>query len=263
MSGWQDNCPHVAVVALQHGRYTMSLWKHGGHMQSLNQLIGKSRLPTVLRIAGVLGIALWIASCSNNTDQTASTRDDASKTPSKLGDVGSNADHLSAGIAGTKHDFTHGSGRSLDLCTPCHTPHLSVVKPPVMDSREPLAQRLRPYSGEGVDLDESSLLCLSCHDGVVAKDVYRSAHAARISSQLGSSWVGKASLTSHPIGVKFPIGDSTYRTIEAATADGAIKLPGGRLQCISCHDPHNTKRFEYMLVRSNQGSRLCLACHRL
>lgn len=240
----------------------MSRWKHGARMQSLNGMIGKRRPAAVLKIAGALGVALWIASCSNNTEETTASNE-KSNSPSKLGDVSQDAERLTAGIAGTKHDFTHGSGRALDLCTPCHTPHLSVVKPPAMDSREPLAQRLRPYSGEGVDLDESSLLCLSCHDGVVARDVYRSAHAARVSAQLGSSWVGKASLTSHPIGVKYPIGDPTYRTIEAATDDGAIKLPNGRLQCISCHDPHNTKRFDYMLVRSNQGSRLCLACHRL
>lgn len=232
-------------------------------MQSIKRKIGRSRFAGTLQVAAALGIALWIASCSDGPGPVATTGDDGSNRPSKLGDVGTDADQLGAGIVGTKHDFTHGSGRALDLCTPCHTPHLSVVKPPAMDSREPTVQRLRPYSGAGVDLDESSLLCLSCHDGVVAKDVYRSAHAARISGQLGSSWVGKASLTSHPIGVKYPVADSTYRTIEAATADGAIKLPGGRLQCISCHDPHNTQRFEYMLVRSNQGSRLCLACHRL
>jgi len=225
-------------------------------------LIGKTRFAAVVWSATLLAIAGWITSCSDSHDRTA-TADTDSTVPSKLGDVGQNTDYLSAGIAGSKHDFTQTGGRPLDLCTPCHTPHLSVDKLPTLDRRTPEAQRLRPYSGAGVDLDESSLLCLSCHDGVVAKDVYRSAHAARISSQLGSSWVGKASLTSHPIGVKYPIGDSTYRTIEAATADGKIKLPGGRLQCISCHDPHNTQRIDYMLVRSNQGSRLCLACHRL
>jgi len=204
-----------------------------------------------------------LVSCSDSSQQTNSTSDSASGKPSKLGDVGRDTEYLSAGIAGTKHDFTRAGGRPTDLCTPCHTPHLSLDTPPALDRRTPEPQRLRPYMGAGVDLDESSLLCLSCHDGVIAKDVYRTAHAARMSSQLGSAWVGRASLSSHPIGIKYPIGDSTYRTAEAATADGAIKLPDGRIQCISCHDPHNTQRFDYMLVRSNQGSRLCLACHRL
>jgi predicted CXXCH cytochrome family protein len=47
------------------------------------------------------------------------------------------------------------------------------------------------------------------------------------------------------------------------TADGRIKLPDGRIQCTTCHDPHNTQRHAGMLVISNDRSRLCLACHRL
>jgi len=221
------------------------------------------RCLSVPAAVSALFVVVSMVGC-NQSDSPAQPADDASlQKPSKLGDVGQNTDYLSAGIAGSKHDFTQAGGRPLDLCTPCHTPHLSVDAPPGLDRRKPEPQRLKPYTGVGVDLDESSLLCLSCHDGIVAKDVYRTAHAARISSQLGSSWVGKASLTSHPIGIKYPIGDSTYRAIDAVTADGFIKLPDGRVQCISCHDPHNTRRFDYMLVRSNQGSRLCLACHRL
>jgi predicted CXXCH cytochrome family protein len=40
-------------------------------------------------------------------------------------------------------------------------------------------------------------------------------------------------------------------------------LPGGRIQCVTCHDPHNSGRHEGMLVKSNRRSRLCLSCHRI
>ena len=62
------------------------------------------------------------------------------------------------------------------------------------------------------------------------------------------------------------VGDKTI-IIEtgkvAKQADGAVKLPDGRIQCISCHDPHNTGRHAGMLVKSDHRSNLCLTCHRL
>jgi predicted CXXCH cytochrome family protein len=214
------------------------------------------------------GIAILVVqlavSCSDTipeADDSGAVEADLPEVPAKLAAVSVVTDPLAAGLIGSRHDFRQLGGRPLDLCTPCHTPHLSVAPSPLLDPRPIAAQRLRPYTALGVELDDSSLLCLSCHDGVVAKDVYGSAHA--ISGQIASSWVGAASLSSHPIGVKYPLADSKYQPIEAVTSDGRVKLPEGRVQCISCHDPHNTRRHDHMLVRSNEGSRLCLSCHRI
>ena len=33
------------------------------------------------------------------------------------------------------------------------------------------------------------------------------------------------------------------------------------VECVSCHDPHNTNNFEHLLKVSNNGSQLCLQCH--
>lgn len=172
------------------------------------------------------------------------------------------ADFLAAGLVGSKHDFTESLAHPRDLCTPCHTPHLSIGRAPLWDRRPTAAAALASYQSTGADFDGSSLLCLSCHDGVIATDVFTETHGTAWSTE--RAWPrGPGSRAGHPIGVEYPLADPTYHSIAAVTADGRIKLPEGRVQCISCHDPHNTHRHPGMVVRSNRGSRLCLACHRL
>lgn len=40
---------------------------------------------------------------------------------------------------------------------------------------------------------------------------------------------------------------------------GNLPIPGGRLACHTCHDPHDVKRFPYGLLMKHQA--LCLTCH--
>ncbi|TWT41663.1 Doubled CXXCH motif [Phycisphaerae bacterium RAS1] len=170
---------------------------------------------------------------------------------------------FSFGIVGTKHDFTQGGKIARDMCLPCHMPHISAAQVPLLERAAPTTQPLRPYQTIYGALDSSSLLCLSCHDGVVAPDVYAGPHAATWQeTAAGARTAGRRSI-SHPIGVLYPNIARQYQPASAVTADGLIELPGGRVQCVSCHDPHNTRRHEKMLVKSNERSRLCLACHRL
>lgn len=169
-----------------------------------------------------------------------------------------------SGIAGTKHDFT-GEGRvARDLCLPCHTPHITASQAPLRINRPAAGQPLPSYQTPGSDLNSASLLCLSCHDGVIAPDVYASAHGTNWSDQAGTGLApGRNRLTSHPVGIKYPSAAAKYNSPEAVMADGRIKLPLGRIQCTTCHDPHNTHRHNGLLVISNDRSRLCLSCHRM
>ncbi len=213
---------------------------------------------------GALAWACMVWSCAKPDAQPEAEPVDEPARMSKLNEAPPDEDGiLSAGIIGSKHDFTQSGMHARDLCTPCHTPHLPEGRAPLLDERAVATAAIRPFQAISVDLDDASLLCLSCHDGVIASDVYTAAHATRLSSQLGSSQLGVGPLTGHPIGVVYPVNDPTYRPIQAVIADGRISLPDGRVQCISCHDPHNTGRHEGMLVMSNRGSRMCLACHRL
>ncbi|MCC6360616.1 MAG: cytochrome c3 family protein [Phycisphaerales bacterium] len=171
------------------------------------------------------------------------------------------AERLSLGIVGSKHDFTGGGRVARDLCLPCHTMHLTATQAPLVVQRPTTSQPIRLYQTPGMDLDASSLLCLSCHDGIAAKDVFTQAHAGSWDALSGRR--GGPRLTGHPVGVKYPVGEDGYESPEYVSATAGLKLPDGRIQCTTCHDPHNTGRHPGMLVIGNERSRLCLSCHRL
>ncbi len=177
--------------------------------------------------------------------------------------AGWSAERLSAGLVGSKHDFTAGGRFGRDLCLPCHTPHVPGAVRPRLDRRAAATQPIRPYQTPGVVLNDASLLCLSCHDGIIAPDVFDGAHALGWGELAARSFVPVNRLTSHPIGVRYPVNDPRFEPPERVTGDGKIRLPDGRVQCTSCHDPHNTGRHEGMLRKSNRRSRLCLSCHRI
>jgi predicted CXXCH cytochrome family protein len=173
------------------------------------------------------------------------------------------ADRLRAGFAGGPHDFSAAGSQPHVLCVSCHVPSAPPTSQPALDEPADETQPLRPYQAIGVELNSASLMCVSCHDGVIASDVYTSAHATTFASQLGVSLAGPGRLGGHPIGVRYPTADPEYHPLAAVRADRRIKLPEGRIQCTTCHDPHNTEGHPHMLVTSNERSRLCLACHRL
>lgn len=185
------------------------------------------------------------------------------------GDLSASArPEYAGGLIGSKHDFSDGGRLGPDLCTPCHTPHQPArqvaADGTLRVTRGGEGRALRPTGWGDTLLDNASLLCLSCHDGVVAPDVFVSSHAATWSEAgtLGPGG-GRNRLTSHPVGVRYPQSAEKYHSAGAVVSDGRMKLPGGRIQCTTCHDPHNTQRHAGMLRTSNERSRLCLACHRL
>ena len=169
---------------------------------------------------------------------------------------------LTTGLIGSKHDFTREGQTGRDLCLPCHTPHQVLVPPPRLDHRPGTIRPLRPFQGFHVELTGWSLLCLSCHDGVTAPDVYSSAHALTALAELGDARLTKTGLRSHPVGIKYPAAAERYEPAAAVTAAGLL-LEDGRIQCTTCHDAHNTHRHRHMLRISNDGSQMCLTCHRL
>lgn len=171
---------------------------------------------------------------------------------------------ITSGLRGSKHDFSDSAREPRDLCLPCHTPHITASQAPLIVRRAASSQPVRPYQTGIGGLDESSLLCLGCHDGVAAPDVYAGAHGLTWSDRSGmAGGLGRRRLTSHPVGIAYPGSDEKYHPAAAVTSVGGLKLPKGRIQCTTCHDPHNTHRHAGMLVISNDGSRLCLSCHRL
>lgn len=171
-------------------------------------------------------------------------------------------EQLVSGLIGSKHDFTRPGKDGRDLCLPCHTPHQVAAPPPRLDRRPGVTLPLRPFQTLHVELTGWSLLCLGCHDGITAPDVYSSPHAITVAAELGDRRLGTRGLRSHPVGIKYPPAAEGYWAAAAVEATG-LPLDDGRIQCTTCHDAHNTHRYGRMLRMSNEGSRLCLTCHRL
>ena len=227
------------------------------------------RLPAValvvaLSAAGSLLVAQVVERRSDNstTEQPTTTSAATTSQPASAESVDPAArEHLISGLIGSKHDFTREGESGRDLCLPCHTPHVLTAPMPGCDCRATTTQPLRPYQGRDVKLTGWSLLCLGCHDGIAAPDVYSSAHAFTITDQLASSRLGTTALRSHPVGIKYPLASEDYHS-RAAVEAGGLLLPDGRVQCTTCHDAHNTHRYPGRLKISNERSRMCLTCHR-
>lgn len=169
---------------------------------------------------------------------------------------------LVTGLVGSAHDFSENAALGRDLCLPCHTPHLESAPQPRLDRRPQTTLPLRPFESPEIELTSWSLLCLGCHDGVIASDVYSTSHAVALSGPLSGSRIGERGLRSHPIGIEYPLSAEGYRSRAAVEAAG-LPLPDGRIQCTTCHNAHNTEGHAGMLQISNRRSKMCLTCHEL
>lgn len=90
-------------------------------------------------------------------------------------------------------------------------------------------------------LTQATNYCLGCHDGASASLVHRS----------------------HPVDIDYAFAQmrSGGKLKPAAALDPAIYLKDGQIACVSCHHPESLNGAK--LVLSNDGSRICLACHNL
>jgi len=171
------------------------------------------------------------------------------------------------GVIGGKHDLSTWTGRPGDACRACHVPHLQGVRPTTRPSGEPGVELFRITGQRAVFVPgrytpgPSSLMCLGCHDGTVATATIGSAHALLAGVREGFAVPEGFVWRDHPIGVLYPSDRREFRPASVVETAGNIRLPEGRMECVSCHDPHNAAGVDKMLVMSNRRSALCLACH--
>ena len=143
-----------------------------------------------------------------------------------------------------------------------------------------------------------SLLCMSCHDGVVAMNAYsqqtgssdgKGANGASRNITGTAGFKGDMS-NHHPMGFSYQTVQSADKEIAATStvmvpsdadiAGGAVTGPltgtvtigdllygsatGNTFECVTCHDVHNPANAtgaERFLWRSNNQSNFCLTCH--
>lgn len=163
--------------------------------------------------------------------------------------------------------FAAGTGHQSLTCMDCHHVHAPAGVQPQWMPVPPQLPRFGFYERPVDLLNDSSMLCLSCHDGAIAPAVPMPQHAM-IVSQVGQS-IGvtgdgfRFPMGNHPIGVRYNPANPQLTRQPGLRAGIEISLPGGTVQCVSCHDPHGRAGHKNLLVITNQRSQLCLSCHRI
>jgi predicted CXXCH cytochrome family protein len=164
------------------------------------------------------------------------------------------------------------------VCIFCHTVHDASGVTPLwnhsMSTSNYVVYSSPRLTAMGLTIPQpngSSRLCLSCHDGTVALGSVTSG-AADIQMQNGVTTMpvgdpgnlGWNLSSDHPISFIYDsalankdpdVNDPAHLITKAVRMDSQ-----NRLQCTSCHDPHNDQ-FDNFLVMDNTGSALCLVCH--
>jgi predicted CXXCH cytochrome family protein len=187
------------------------------------------------------------------------------------------------------------------ICIYCHAPH-NTMPAGGANTYVPLwnhaitVQAFTPYSN-GTDVPNSvqhqstamvfgnqpgsvSMLCLSCHDGTIATNEY--GFVAGTSQGLADKFISGRALIGgtgdlsnhHPIGFDYDSVAALDDEINPSATTPVVAQPtgpqfisdllwNGSVECISCHDVHNTKNagMKFTWVDDTQSA-LCLTCHK-
>ncbi|MCJ7555281.1 MAG: hypothetical protein MUO34_15525 [Ignavibacteriaceae bacterium] len=185
---------------------------------------------------------------------------------------------LAQSIINSKHNLsvsgpgTIKASSESEICVFCHTPHNSSPQKPLWNREDP-ALSYTLYTSTTSDAtigqpDGSSLLCLSCHDGTIALgNVLSRSTPILMTGGITTLPSGNSNLTKdisddHPISFVY---NSTLVTIDGqlnnpSSLTGPVTLENQKMQCISCHDPHQNI-FGDFLAATNEYSVLCQYCH--
>lgn len=165
-----------------------------------------------------------------------------------------------------------------DNCEYCHTPSSPTKLGETVWTRQmPTTVRYTMYDSPTMDMATAaqpqgvSLLCLSCHDGVILDGTVEANSGSKSSGRMpgGNLLIGMDGLANdHPVSITY--NPALDRGLNAPAAGKVGSLPlyraagGGiafdQIECTTCHDPHN-KTFNYYLRMDNTASALCLTCH--
>ncbi|MCF7839059.1 MAG: cytochrome c3 family protein [Candidatus Marinimicrobia bacterium] len=178
----------------------------------------------------------------------------------------------SQSIVGSAHDFSGRTWSGGQICVPCHTPHNAQGTDVPLWNHDSSRENFVLYSSATLNAtvgqpSSVSKACLSCHDGSVALDSFGGNAGAEYIS--GDANLGTDLSDDHPISFTY---DSALAADDGGLFDpGASSGIGGtidtdllyahKVECSSCHNPHNESGVDHLLVKSNAGSDLCLTCH--
>ena len=166
-------------------------------------------------------------------------------------------------ISGTAHDLSTGYGTD-QICIFCHTPHnASTTNNTPLWNHGVTAQSFTPYASTTLnatvgDPGDTSIACLSCHDGTVAIDAYGGSSGT--TSMTGDSLLDTDLSNDHPIGFTYDAALATADTGLHTPPITGLPLFSGQVECGTCHNVHNNAYIPF-LRETNAASALCLSCH--
>ena len=114
-----------------------------------------------------------------------------------------------------------------------------------------------------------STFCLSCHDGITARDGHTTTNFGNPEN------IDQTSIFNfnHPIAFEYTseLGNSKHYLNDPNTTPSGLGgtiaedlLVDGKVECVTCHNiffnPKDKRKYE-VLNKSNNGSGLCLTCH--
>ncbi|MCP4250995.1 MAG: hypothetical protein GY778_28490 [bacterium] len=118
--------------------------------------------------------------------------------------------------------------------------------------------RTETNRGHSGMLDAESRQCMACHDGVGASDAKNSTPWNRGPGHLGDR------KRNHPVGVDYPSHGNRKSSTPlrpATMLPEEVRLPGGQVSCVSCHDLY--ARDPARLTVPIERSALCFTCHEM
>ena len=206
------------------------------------------------------------------------------------------ANGLGAGILSSPHNFSAElwNTRPGELCRVCHVPHdhgrTLAIQSGIETSGLLWNHKLSDvvytlYSSSSLtgamgQPTGTAKMCLGCHDGTVALGAMDSKASAPVTTtviqdidagfQVPGTAMGTSLRGTHPISITYDVSDTGLKpTTNTIGTSGTIAslLDGGKVQCSTCHDVHDSVGESvagtHLLRQSNTAtaSGLCLACH--
>ncbi|MGE5623823.1 MAG: cytochrome c3 family protein [Methanocella sp.] len=185
------------------------------------------------------------------------------------------------------------------VCVFCHTPHGANQSQGALWNRQAPTGPYTLYQSGTLEAipgqpGRSSLICLSCHDGslavdlVIRKPLYGTGttfgpppHGAMTTSgssawvncgvdchQVGSGQGHDATLkylstdlsNDHPVGIAYSSSTRLNPAPPGGKFVNGVRLIDNKVECISCHDPHDPTYAPFLVTSDNQSA-LCYTCH--